>query len=158
MSFNAVVSVSSVGIHQYNACASSREDPATMACTGFRYPLRCLLREAQSMREVPSFLAPAVTQSVARRSFSTSQTRSSRIGMAPVSVPADVNLRFHGLPKSQARSRNVDAPTSVMGVTGPQGTKATVLHAKLSLTYFKVNCQSTCRRTFSSIMMKRTKK
>ena len=44
--------------------------------------------------------------------------------MAPITIPADVKLRFHGLPKSQARSRNVDAPTSVMEVTGPQGTNA----------------------------------
>lgn len=41
--------------------------------------------------------------------------------MAPISIPPDVSLRFYGLPKSQARSRNVDAPTSVMEVTGPQG-------------------------------------
>ncbi|KAJ9652354.1 54S ribosomal protein L6 mitochondrial [Neophaeococcomyces mojaviensis] len=41
--------------------------------------------------------------------------------MAPISIPPDVSVRLFDLPRTNAKSRNVDAPTSAMEVTGPQG-------------------------------------
>lgn len=98
-----------------------KEVAANMACTGFRHPMRCLLREAQSTKDISGFLVPAFGNA-ATRQFSTSSPRSSRIGMAPISVPPDVNLRIVPLPRGNAKSRHVDTPTSSLEVTGPQGT------------------------------------
>lgn len=96
------------------------EAAAIMACTGFRHPLKCLLREAQPTKDISGFLVPAFGN-IAIRQFSTSSSRPSRIGMAPISVPPDVNLRIVPLPRGNAKSRHVDTPTSSLEVTGPQG-------------------------------------
>lgn len=95
----------------------------SMACTGFRHPLRCLLREAQTTQQVPGFLIPSLASPSTRKTFSTSSTKSSRVGMAPISIPADVSVRFFDLPRSKVKSRHPDTPTSAIEVTGPQGDK-----------------------------------
>ena len=92
-----------------------------MACTGFRHPLRCLLREAQSKQEAQAYLVPACTQAISKRTFSSSSHTQSRIGMTPISIPSDVDVRFFDLPKASALNRNVDAPAKAMEVSGPQG-------------------------------------
>lgn len=93
-----------------------------MACTGFRHPLRCLLREGHSQQEVLGFLVPSLSKATTKRSFSSSSSHLSRVGMAPISIPTDVSLRFFDLPKA-AKSRHVDAPASAVEITGPQGTR-----------------------------------
>lgn len=91
-----------------------------MACSGFRHPLRTLVRESATFRDVPTFLAPGVCHAASRQ-FSTSQNFNSRIGKEPISIPAEVTLRFYDLPRSNVRSRKADMPSSAVEVTGPLG-------------------------------------
>ncbi|ETN39319.1 uncharacterized protein HMPREF1541_05542 [Cyphellophora europaea CBS 101466] len=88
-----------------------------MACTGLRPSFRRLLRQAAQTREISSFLVPALSQ----RSFSTSISRSSRIGKEPITIPPEVSLQFIELPRSNARTRKIDAATSVVAIKGPLG-------------------------------------
>ena len=105
-----------------------------MACTGLQPSFRQLLRQAAQTREVAGFLVPALS----RRQFSTSITRSSRIGKEPVSIPPEVSLQFIELPRSNARTRNVDAATSSVQIKGPLG---------MGISHFiPPDTDTTCRR------------
>ncbi len=100
-----------------------------MVCPGLQSSLRLLVRDAARARtrEIPSFLVPAFAQrqttTVRRNSTLASESSApqSRIGRAPINVPPEVSLKFYDLPKTNARSRNPDAPTAAVEVTGPLG-------------------------------------
>lgn len=94
-----------------------------MACTGVQSSLRRLVRDASRSRQIPSFLVPALSYQSQVRCNSTlaEAVPQSRIGRSPINVPSEVNLRFYDLPKSNARSRKPDTPTTAVEVTGPLG-------------------------------------
>ena len=91
-----------------------------MSCTGLRPSFQRLLRDASKTQAVPGFLVPAISLSQ-QRQFSTSQSRTSRVGNDPITIPPEVSLRFFDLPKTNARSRKVDTPATAIEVKGPLG-------------------------------------
>ena len=100
-------------------CASGTQQsfhsiPVIMSCTGVRPSFRRLLKEAAKTQTVPSFLVPAFS-TPQQRHFTTAQPRRSRVGNAPIAVPSEVSLRFFDLPKTNARSRKLDTPTTAPG-------------------------------------------
>ncbi|KAI1932611.1 54S ribosomal protein L6 mitochondrial [Ophidiomyces ophidiicola] len=88
-----------------------------------RHSYRRFLRETIRSSPPPAFLIPAFSLPQQSRKFSTSSSRESRIGAAPIAVPPEVSLKFVKLPKSQsiAKSRAVDVPTMGVEVSGPLG-------------------------------------
>ncbi|KAI1979162.1 54S ribosomal protein L6 mitochondrial [Ophidiomyces ophidiicola] len=88
-----------------------------------RHSYRRFLRETIRSSPPPAFLIPAFSLPQQSQKFSTSSSRESRIGAAPIAVPPEVSLKFVKLPKSQsiAKSRAVDVPTMGVEVSGPLG-------------------------------------
>ncbi len=93
---------------------------AVMSCTGVGPSFRRLLRDAAKTQTVPSFLVPAIA-TPSQRHFTSGQPRSSRVGNAPIAIPSEVALRFFDLPKTNARSRKLDTPTTAIEINGPLG-------------------------------------
>jgi large subunit ribosomal protein L6 len=91
-----------------------------MACTGLRPSFRRLLKETARINEIPLFLIPSISLPQSR-TFATTRPQHSRVGTAPIAIPSEVNLRFFDLPKTNARSRKLDTPTTAIEIKGPLG-------------------------------------
>ncbi|QKX58776.1 uncharacterized protein TRUGW13939_05903 [Talaromyces rugulosus] len=92
-----------------------------MNCRASQRCLLQLLREPVRSRSVPTFLVPALSQPLRSQCFSTTPATQSRIGSAPVSVPAEVNLKFIDLPHANTRDRSKEIPKVAIEVNGPLG-------------------------------------
>lgn len=96
---------------------------AMMTWTVSRQCYSQLLRESARVNSVPAFLIPAFSLPQRPQTFSTSATRQSRIGAAPLSIPPEVSLNFINLPKSKTvpRANAADIPILAVEVSGPLG-------------------------------------
>lgn len=100
---------------------SSTEQQSNMHCRASQRCLLQLLREPVRSRSVPTFLVPALSQPWRSQCFSTTSAMQSRIGSSPVSVPAEVSLKFIDLPHANARDRSKEVPKMAIEVNGPLG-------------------------------------
>lgn len=80
-----------------------------------------LTRASEALKPsiIPDFLLPAFVNAPKTRLFSSSSRWGSRIGSAPVSIPAEVHLQLLDPPAKRAMSRL--EPPKIAQVEGPLG-------------------------------------
>ena len=86
--------------------------------------IRCTQRLLKSYTRpsiaLPEFLIPAFSTNAASRSFATTSRCASRIGSAPLSLPAEVNLRILEPPIQKKLVSRMEPPR-ILEIEGPLG-------------------------------------
>ena len=105
-----------------------RNQSTNMTATRSRAGLLKVLQ--RPIVSLPDFLVPAIASSLSQP-FSTSSRCASRVGSAPLSLPAEVNLRLLELPTRRKRTVTRVEPPRVLEIAGPLGKLAFIRCDKL---------------------------